>query len=637
MQGKYIHDSKFGYFYTYCLNNSNPKIKREISKLQKIVNITNNLDAINNNVYNKKISRQEMKMEILLKKIAKKNPDFLFNFVKEYSDEVDMIKTESDPQIIARNLSQSFFEIYQIKMPRKNNIVIQKNKYQIKEKDIIINLTEKEKEKLKTQDKNNNEFPTFLIELKKCKCHRINRYLNNLIKINDIEIKENETKEEYEKRVNHLLKKAFNNIDMIFEKGTSYPFRKDFIKVLSILIFLYDIKIRKLSELKKYLKKSLKMELLNKYIYNGNYERKPNHGYEIPNDTSSEELIKIQDELEREKYYLIEKHHHGEDVKLDRLFCNNIQSKKIDMINSYFNPIYDYDITIYSSDQEIISIILDLCDLADEITEDLFKKVIFDAHDSSNLIVVQSYEKNELLRTLYNLYSPLEKLDKYDKIKNKLENILNQLNTSKRDFIYKMAQIEKQKRHMSTKELVPNIETIMINLAIRETKFIESHAVEEFKHKAMNQGKYLNYDLEIVARDIETIELPALYQKLKRNITYTNFVEEIKPGEDREKKYKEARMIQRKTLSIAQEMIAKTIINNSYDHEFDISYDNYQAILNDIYENILHEERLTTNYDEVYDETEVLERNYQEKKKKWDEYSIFVKALYLVVSKKDNS
>lgn len=637
MQGKYIHDSKFGYFYTYCLNNSNPKIKREISKLQKIVNITNNLDAINNNVYNKKISRQEMKMEILLKKIAKKNPDFLFNFVKEYSDEVDMIKTESDPQIIARNLSQSFFEIYQIKMPRKNNIVIQKNKYQIKEKDIIINLTEKEKEKLKTQDKNNNEFPTFLIELKKCKCHRINRYLNNLIKINDIEIKENETKEEYEKRVNHLLKKAFNNIDMIFEKGTSYPFRKDFIKVLSILIFLYDIKIRKLSELKKYLKKSLKMELLNKYIYNGNYERKPSHGYEIPNDTSSEELIKIQDELEREKYYLIEKHRHGEDVKLDRLFCNNIQSKKIDMINSYFNPIYDYDITTYSSDQEIISIILDLCELADEITEDLFKKVIFDAHDSSNLIVVQSYEKNELLRTLYNLYSPLEKLDKYDKIKNKLENILNQLNASKRDFIYKMAQIEKQKRHMSTKELVPNIETIMINLAIRETKFIESHAVEEFKHKAMNQGKYLNYDLEIVARDIETIDLPALYQKLKRNITYTNFVEEIKPGEDREKKYKEARMIQRKTLSIAQEMIAKTIINNSYDHEFDISYDNYQAILNDIYENILHEERLTTSYDEVYDETEVLERNYQEKKKKWDEYSIFVKALYLVVSKKDNS
>ena len=328
MQGKYIHDSKFGYFYTYCLNNSNPKIKREISKLQKIVNITNNLDAINNNVYNKKISRQEMKMEILLKKIAKKNPDFLFNFVKEYSDEVDMIKAESDPQIIARNLSQSFFEIYHIKMPRKNNIVTQKNKYQIKEKDIIINLTEKEKEKLKTQDKNNNEFPTFLIELKKCKCHRINRYLNNLIEINDIEIKENETKEEYEKRVNHLLKKAFNNIDMIFEKGTSYPFRKDFIKVLSILIFLYDIKIRKLSELKKYLKKSLKMELLNKYIYNGSYERKPNHGYEIPNDTASEELIKIKDELEREKYYLIEKHNHGEDIKLDRLFCNNIQSKK---------------------------------------------------------------------------------------------------------------------------------------------------------------------------------------------------------------------------------------------------------------------------------------------------------------------
>ena len=83
-------------------------------------------------------------------------------------------------------------------------------------------------------------------------------------------------------------------------------------------------------------------------------------------------------------------------------------------------------------------------------------------------------------------------------------------------------------------------------------------------------------------------------------------------------------------------MIAKTILNKSYSHEYDISYDNYQTLLNNIYENILHEERLNTTYEEVYDETEILERNYQEKKQMWDEHSIFVKALYLVVSKKGN-
>ena len=152
----------------------------------------------------------------------------------------------------------------------------------------------------------------------------------------------------------------------------------------------------------------------------------------------------------------------------------------------------------------------------------------------------------------------------------------------------------------------------------------------------MNNGKYLNYDLEIVARDINVDSLPNLYQKLKRNITYTNFVEEIKPGEDRERKYKEARITQRKTLAVAQEMIAKSILNKSYERKYDISYDNYQTILNNIYENILHEERLNTTYDEVYDEAEVIERNYQEKKRIWDEHSIFVKALYLVVSKKGN-
>ena len=92
--------------------------------------------------------------------------------------------------------------------------------------------------------------------------------------------------------------------------------------------------------------------------------------------------------------------------------------------------------------------------------------------------------------------------------------------------------------------------------------------------------------------------------------------------------------MQRKTLKTAQEMIAKLIMNKTYDFEYELSYDEYQSILNDIYENILHEERIIHTYDETYEETEVLERNYQEKKKKWDEHSVFVKALYLVVSKK---
>lgn len=636
MKSKCIHLSKFGYFYTYCLVNNDKKIKREISKLKEIVELTNNLDARNNTIYNKKLSRKEERIDSILKQIARKNPEFLIEFVKEYSNEVETSKPENDPKIIARNLSQSFYDMYQIKVSRKSNIVTKKNNYKSKENDIVINLTDKEKRKLDEKDKNNKEFTTFLSELKKCKYDRINRQLNTLNKIINIEIKKDESKEEYEQRINRLLRCAFNNIDMIFKKGMNYPFRKAFIKVLSITIYLYDIKLRKLSDLNKYLKESLRIELLNKYNSEEDSNKEFNYGYEIPSDTSTEMLIKVNEELEKEKYNLIERHKRGEKIKFDRPFLNNIQSKKVDMINAYFNKRFDYDLATESSEEEFVNVILDLCELSDEITDDLFKKVLFDAHDSSNLAIIQSYEKNEALRTLYNLYSPNEKLDKYDKAKTRFEHIFKTLNTSKRDTIYKMVYEEKQKKHIPISELIPSRETIMNNLVIRETKFIESHAVEEFKYKAINHGKYLNYDLEIVARDIEVDDLPNIYQKLKRNITYTNFVEEIKPGEDRERKYKEARIIQRKTLAVAQEMIAKTILNKSYDREYDISYDNYQTILNNIYENVLHEERLLHTYDEVYDEGEVLERNYQEKKKSWDEHSIFVKALYLVVAKKGN-
>ena len=82
-------------------------------------------------------------------------------------------------------------------------------------------------------------------------------------------------------------------------------------------------------------------------------------------------------------------------------------------------------------------------------------------------------------------------------------------------------------------------------------------------------------------------------------------------------------------------MIAKTILNKSYIGEQDISYDSYQVMLDDIYENILHEERMLRSYDEFDDEYESVEKLYQEKKKEWDENSSFVKALYLVVAKKE--
>jgi len=636
MNNSSIHISKFGYFYAYCDKNHNNKIKREISKLKEIVNLTNSLDAKNNNIYNKKLFRKQKRMEALLKSIANKRPEFLLEFMNEYSSENKDIKKETDPLIIARHIAQSFFDIYYVKTIRKSNIVSKKNNYKTKENDIILTLTEQEVLELKNKNFSDEKFTAFLSELKKSKFSNINRQVNTLNNILQIEVKKDESKEEYEKKINILSRYANYNIDIIFKKGRNYPFRKSFIKILSRIIYIYNIKERKLDDLSECIKKSLYSELLDKYNSSKTKEnKKKNYGYEIPKDTSTTTLIKVNEDLTKEKNKLIEKYNKGEQIKFDKPFSNNIQSKKVNMINSFFDQRFEFNLNYDSSEDEFVKVIIDLCELADEITDDLFKKVLFDAHDSSNLSTIQSYEKNEAIRTLYNLYSPTEKLDKYEQIKNKFEKVFKVLLTTKKENIYKLVYEKKQKKHLSISELVTSRETILNNLVIRETKFIESHAVEEFKHKALNRGKYLNYDLEIVARDIDIDELPSIYQKIKRNITYTNFVEEIKPGEDREKKYKEAKNIQKKTLAIAQEMIAKTILNKRYDREYDVSYDSYQNILDSIYENVLHEERLLHSYENIYDENEELETNYENKKKIWDENSDFVKALYLVISKKE--
>lgn len=632
-----IHVSKFGYFYTYCFTGEhNNGIKREISKIKEIVALTNELDARNNCIFNQKLSRKEKRIETLLIKIANKNPSFLLDFEKNYCDEEKNVKSESDPYIIARNIAQSFFDAYQVKKYKKSNIVSKRNNYNAKENYIVLTISELEKKKLDKSNKSDEVFATFLSELKKCKYHNISRQINTLNKILQIELKEKGTKEAYEERIDIISRYAYHNLDMVFKKGRDYPFRNKFIKILSKMIYIYGIKERKLSELNKFLKKALYKELINKYNSdNSEHKKEFNYGYEIPSDTSTDMLIKVNEDLSIEKNKLLDKLKKGEPVKFDRPFSNNIQTKKVDMINSFFDKRFECDLIYESTEDDFVSVVIDLCELADEITDDLFKKVLFDAHDSSNLSTIQSYEKNEALRTLYELYSPNEKLEKYERTKNKFENVFKTLTNSKRDNIYKKVYEEKQQKHMTINELIPSKQTILNNLVIRETKFIDSHAVEEFKHKALNYGKYLNYDLEIVARDIDIDELPSIYQKLKRNITYTNFVEEIKPGEDREKKYKEARIIQKKTLAVAQEMIAKTILNKTYDREYDMSYDSYQNILNSIYENILHEERLLHSYDDYYNEYEVNEKEYQDKKKIWDENSSFIKALYLIISKRE--
>lgn len=632
-----IHISKFGYFYSYCLNNEHDKkIKREISKLKEIVYLTNNLGAVNNNIYNKKVARKEERVEAILKKIALKYPEFLLNFNQEYNYENQITKKETDARIIARHIAQSFYDIYQVKRKKKNNIVTRKNNYHIKENDIVVSLSDEEKAKIDSKSHTNDEFTKFLSELKKCKYNNIIRQITILDNILHTEFKQNISKEDFDKLVKVMSRYANNNIDMLFKKGSNYPFRKEFVKVLSKLIYIYKLDERTLTDLNKHLKEAFKKELLNKYNnYKNTKKKKKDYGYEISSDTSTNMLIKINGDLLEEKKKLVDKYNKGEKIKFDRPYSNSIQTKKVDIINSYFDERFEVDLTHDSSEEEFVKFIMNLCAVADDIVDDMFKEVLFEAHDSSSLAQIQSYEKNEALRTLYSLYPSKDRLEKYEKTKRKFEQIFQRLTNTKRDNIYKKVYEEKQKKHVPINELLPTKESIIEDLVIRETKFIDSHAVEEFKYKAINYGKYLNYDLEIVARDIDVNDLPNIYQKLKRNITYTNFVEEIKPGEDREKKYKEARIVQRKTLAVAQEMIAKTILNKSYSREYDMSYDSYQSILNNIYKNILHEEKLCNSYDEYSDEEETLERAYIEKKKEWDERSSFVKALYLVISNKE--
>lgn len=632
-----IHTSEFGSFYAYCesASDSYPNISNEIQTFFKIVLKTNNLSAPNNKSYNSKLLRKHKKMEELLLRVARQEKNFLLEFQNDYCKDHETFQEERDVNIIARNIAQSFYDSYEVQEVFKNNIVMTKMASNKIEKEIVLLFSDEEKSHLRNRRKKENEASWFINELKKNKNHYFTHQVKELSKLLETEVKKDETKTKYEERINFLLEIAYHNIDSIFRKGSSYPLRSYLLSVLKKMVYLYDLDERTFSDIQKHLKNVLCDDLLERYRKNKDTQQH-NFGYKIPSDTSTAKLVEVNSELIKEKKELTKRHECGEKISFDRPFMNTLQSKKVDIINSFFDSIYDCDLTVNSSDEKFVKKIMALCDKSDEIVERIFKKVLFDAQDSSNLSVLQPYEKNEALRTIYYLYPPEEELEKYLKIKKSIERLLKRLNVAKRELIIKEVNALKDKENIATTELLPSYETIKASLVNREIKFIESHAVEEFRHKALNNGKYLNYDLEIVARDILADDLPNIYNKLKRNIMYTNFVDEINLGDDREKKYREARIVQNKTLAVLQEMIAKTILNKKYNQDdYDsISYDSYQDILDDVYTNILKEERLI-KYDDYYDEYELLERNFQEIKKKWDEKSSFIRALYFIVSSDD--
>lgn len=594
--------SDFEYFYSSCVltkKTTNPKTRKYLDRIKYTIASTNKIDANTNEIYNEKVKRKENKIYKILTKINKSDKEFLLNFNKEYSYENNIKILEDDSNIIARNLAKSFYDEYVI----TNN------------KSIYVKVYLNNKEKIKIEDRYDGEDLSvyFLKELEKN-----NKFKKYVDRINKLGKSKNSTKLD---RINH-------EIDKIFDRGSSYPDRNYFINVIQKIITLFDLKERELKDIKKVIQNSFK----DSSVVSKNKKNKKNYGYVIPKTNSIDEIIEINDLLSEEYDNLVRKEKSGKEILFDIPYSNNLQKEKVEIINSYFDPRFKFELNHDSTDIDFMNEIINISELADDIASHMFKETLFEAHNSSD--VLNHSNNYENLHTLYYLYSSKDRIKKYEKLYKKFMNAYDNLLESRKEAINKLSRSEKEKRFLFDDEIIPNVDYIMNSLSNSEGKFLDAHAVEECKYKAINKGKYLNYDLEIIAKDMKIDDLAFIYNKLKRNVIYTSFIDDLKVTDNREEKYKEARFIQNETLEVLQESIAKTIINKTYKRTDEISYDEYQSMLNSIYVNILHEKRLSYTRDNIISDSEY-ENDYQEVKKEWDEQSEFVKALYLIVSKEE--
>ena len=577
---------EFEYFYNYFMPGKRTVSKRVslyFEEILKLVSSTNSIKAINNEAYYQKLKRKADKLEFILNKIIVIDPDFLSSFSMDYYHE----KKDN----IITILKESFYNTFKI------------------DGLLPVLLSSKEKIELTNRYKNLDIIDLFILDFSGI--NYFSRYIDDIKPLKSRELT-NEEKELIESDINKL-----------FFKASRYPYRHYLASFVRKSIYLYDIDSNIINDVSAYLKDKINSYKLNK-------KKMKSFGFVIPKADSIDEIIKINELLEEEFEKLNKEYFSGKTIKFDIPRNNSLQSKKVNIINSYFDENYKFKLDSTSSIDDYVKEIVVLNELAYDIADFMFKELLFVAHNSAN--VINKSENYESMYTIYNLYSSKNRLEKYKNTYHNFMDLFNGLDEKARKEIIEKASLAKIKKNLSNDKLIPDYQTIVDKLIDKEIKFLDSHAVEEFKYRAMNHGKYYKYDLEIIAKNISVDDLAEVYKKLKRNIIYTNFVDEIGTNDNKEEVYREARIAQNKTLAVLQEMIAKSILNKTYTRSENVSYDGYQILLNSIYNNILHEKRLLVSYEEEGQLSEY-ENEYLDKKKEWDEQSTFVSALYYVVSK----
>ena len=276
--------------------------------------------------------------------------------------------------------------------------------------------------------------------------------------------------------------------------------------------------------------------------------------FNLINDISYETYKETVDKLVEEKEYLLKKYDRDDvlSYSYDETDSYLLQFKKV-LIDAFFDSRFKRKIDVNDEVDVFVDRSIELYSLANDLNNQIFEKVMFDASHSPELKRGNDASTALIVR-IYELYNPLYLLSVYEKARTEFEGLLEQKSLDfNREYNVKLLD---KKMEYDFHGPLPTMKSIRTQIIERRKDFIYEHCVTElFSRELLDSYDTRNYDLNIVAKDIPVDELVNLYFRMKSkiesfNFSNMNFVDSSFVPDEYEKNL---------TLLTAQEFVVKNI------------------------------------------------------------------------------
>lgn len=475
-------------------------IERNIDKIRELTLGLRKTSKVDVDFYMVKLDRANSRIKEQLNEMYKVNVALFEYFFLLYKSCMEMCNDKvSDMPFL---ISCAFYEDY--RLDNKTAEELESSPY------VVPKFTSLEKKEIRNDAKGMTKFEYFVKKISNSEnVTQYTKFIDKARAIMNTKPNINESHSDYFARVERFLKDFEAICGRLEEKAKlngDYEIVSDYMEVVFRKKFNeWSVEIKKVA-----------LEYLDKTYKKMKESNEIKVCFNLANDISFESFKDLTEDLIKEKEKYMKLFENGKFNSIEIMDDSYISKFKENLINSFFDKRYINSLNDNSNVMEYVERTIDIYNLAEDLGNQIFERIMFDASHSSSL-KRNNDVRSAIITKIYDLYNPIYLLALFEKAKNGFESLLAN-NSSKfiKDYNAKLAE---KKLQYDFHGPLPTMNSIKMKVLDRRKEFIVEHCITELKSRDLLESyDTRNYDLEIIAKDIEVNEMITLYDQIKYKV-----------------------------------------------------------------------------------------------------------------------